>query len=152
MLFTRCAGHTDRQTDTHTHTHTHTDTQTQTNWSENTTPPRFCGGVKKKHSENADTSMTFDLDVWPWPYVKKAYVIRCRLSYCTLVSIRYNGYDFCELNIWCKKNRFYGNDIYSRVSSEHILSMHHVHFLWYSYHVVHESIACYKVMPTERNT
>ena len=44
----------------------------------------------KKHSENTDisTSVTFDLNVWPWPYfkVKKAYVIRCRLLYCTLVS------------------------------------------------------------------
>ena len=43
----------------------------------------------KKHSENADTftSVTFDLDVWPWLYVKvkKADVIRYRLLYCTLV-------------------------------------------------------------------
>ena len=43
----------------------------------------------KKHSENADTSMsvTFDLYVWPWPYfkVKNTYVIRCRFLYCTLV-------------------------------------------------------------------
>ena len=43
----------------------------------------------KKHLENADTStsVTFDLDMWPWPYfkVKKAYVIRCHLLYCTLV-------------------------------------------------------------------
>ena len=37
------AGHTDTQTDRHTHTHT------QTNWSENITPPRFRGGVKKVH-------------------------------------------------------------------------------------------------------
>ena len=45
--------------------------------------------VNKKHSENADTSLsvTFDLDVWPWPYFKDkiAYVIRCRLLYCVLV-------------------------------------------------------------------
>ena len=37
----------------------------------------------KKHSENSDTftSVTFDLGVWPWPYVKvkKTYFIRCRL-------------------------------------------------------------------------
>ena len=43
----------------------------------------------KKHSENADTStsVTFDLVVWPCPFVKvkKADVIRCRLLYCTLV-------------------------------------------------------------------
>ena len=43
----------------------------------------------KKHSENADTSMsvTFDLVVWPWSFVKvkKADVIKCRLLYCTLV-------------------------------------------------------------------
>ena len=37
ILFTRSAGHTDTQTHRHT----------QTNWSENITPPRFCGGVKK---------------------------------------------------------------------------------------------------------
>ena len=32
-------------------------------------------------------SVTFDLVVWPWPFVKvkKADVIRCRLLYCTLV-------------------------------------------------------------------
>ena len=32
-------------------------------------------------------SVTFDLDMWLWPYVKlkKAYVIRCRFLYCTLV-------------------------------------------------------------------
>ena len=46
--------------------------------------------INKKHSENTDTStsVTFDLDVWPWPYfkIKKAYVIRCRLLYCALVS------------------------------------------------------------------
>ena len=44
----------------------------------------------KKHSENVDnsTSVTFDLDVWPWPCfkVKKAYVIRYCLLYCALVS------------------------------------------------------------------
>ena len=65
----------------------------------------------KKHPENADTStsVTFDLDVWPWPYikVKKAYVIRCCLLYCTLVSgmmsvskivCKYNRYFiFCDL-------------------------------------------------------
>ena len=43
----------------------------------------------KKHSENADTSMsvTFDLDVWPWPHVKvkKAYLIRYWVLHCTLV-------------------------------------------------------------------
>ena len=43
----------------------------------------------KKHLENEDTStsVTFDLDVWPWPYfkVKKAYIIRCCLLYCALV-------------------------------------------------------------------
>ena len=43
----------------------------------------------KKHSENADTStsVTFDLELWPWPSVKvkKVYVIRYRLLYCTLV-------------------------------------------------------------------
>ena len=43
----------------------------------------------KKHSENADTStsLTFDLEVWPWPHfkVKKAYVIRSRFLYCALV-------------------------------------------------------------------
>ena len=33
------SGHTDR--------HTHRRTHTQTNWSENITPPRFCGGVKQ---------------------------------------------------------------------------------------------------------
>ena len=53
----------------------------------------------KKHSENADTSTseTFDLDVWPWPYfkVKKAYIIRCRLLYCTLVP---GMTDVCEYN------------------------------------------------------
>ena len=40
----------------------------------------------KKHSENADTStsVTSDLDVWPWP-CQNAYIIRCRLLYCTLV-------------------------------------------------------------------
>ena len=41
----------------------------------------------KKHPENADTStsVTFDLDVWIWPYlkVKKAYVIRFSLLYYT---------------------------------------------------------------------
>ena len=46
-------------------------------------------GKNKKHSKNADTStsLTFDLVVWPWPFVKvkKADVIRCRLLYCTLV-------------------------------------------------------------------
>ena len=32
-------------------------------------------------------SVTFDLELWPWPYVKvkKTYVIKCRLLYCTLV-------------------------------------------------------------------
>ena len=43
----------------------------------------------KKHSENVDTStsVTFDLELWPWPSVKvkKAYVIRCGLLYGTLV-------------------------------------------------------------------
>ena len=43
----------------------------------------------KKHSQNADTStsMTFDLVVWHWPFikVKKADVIRCHLLHCTLV-------------------------------------------------------------------
>ena len=36
----------------------------------------------KNHSENADTStsVTFNLVVWPWPFV-----IRCRFLYCTLV-------------------------------------------------------------------
>ena len=42
-----------------------------------------------KHSENADTStsVSFDLVVWHWPFikVKKADVIRCRLLYCTLI-------------------------------------------------------------------
>ena len=108
ILFTSRAG----QTDTHTHTHTHT----QTNCSENITSPQFRGGVitittpekirkNKNCSENADTStsMTFDLDVWPWPYskVKKAYVIRCRLLYCTLVpgmmSVSVIVCDICTL-------------------------------------------------------
>ena len=43
----------------------------------------------KKHSENADTStsVTFDLLVLPWPFVKvkKADVIICHFLYCTLV-------------------------------------------------------------------
>ena len=43
----------------------------------------------KKHSDNADTSMsvTFGFAVWLWPFVKdkKADVIRCHLLYCTLV-------------------------------------------------------------------
>ena len=43
----------------------------------------------KKHSKNVDTSksMTFDLDLWLWSYVKfiKTSVIRCRLLHCTLV-------------------------------------------------------------------
>ena len=68
-----------KQSPTHTHTHR------QTDCSENVTPPQFRGSVKnKKHSENEDTStsVTFNLDVWFWPYlkVKKAYVMRCRLS------------------------------------------------------------------------
>ena len=45
--------------------------------------------TNKKHSKNADisTSVTFDLVVWPWLFVKvkKADVIRCHLLYCTLV-------------------------------------------------------------------
>ena len=78
------------------------ESDTQTNCRENITLPRFCGGVmnewvnewmnlrmNKKHSENADTStfVTFDLDVWPWPYfkVKKTYIISCRVLYCALV-------------------------------------------------------------------
>ena len=50
----------------------------------------------KKHSENADTStsVTFDLDVWLYFKVKKAYVIRCRLLYCALVPVC----DVCETN------------------------------------------------------
>ena len=42
-------------------------------------------------------SVTIDLDVWRWPYVKvkKAYVIRCRLLYCTFIVIMY---DVCEWN------------------------------------------------------
>ena len=46
------AGHTDRQTDRHTHTHT------QTNCSENITPPRFRGGVKKRNTYNQEPSAT----------------------------------------------------------------------------------------------
>ena len=45
--------------------------------------------INKKHSENADTStsVTFDLELWPWTYFKvgKAYIIRCRLLYCAMV-------------------------------------------------------------------
>ena len=49
----------------------------------------YIGKDNKKHSENSDTSTsaTFDLEAWPWTYVKvkKAYVIRCRLLYRTLI-------------------------------------------------------------------
>ena len=44
----------------------------------------------EKLPENAhtSTSVTFDLVVWPWPFVKvkRADVIRCLLLYCTLVT------------------------------------------------------------------
>ena len=57
----------------------------------------------KKHSENADISMsvTFDLEVWPLPFVKvkKADVIhKCCLLYCTLVpGIMSKGLIFYEI-------------------------------------------------------
>ena len=54
----------------------------------------------KKHSENADTStsVTFDLVVWPWPFVKvkKADVIRCAIIVLHL-STRYDVYGFNTL-------------------------------------------------------
>ena len=54
--------------------------------------------TNKKHSENADTSasVTFDLVVWPWPFVKvkKADVIRCCFLYYTLVSRTSEVYRF----------------------------------------------------------
>ena len=58
-------------------------------WSE-TTKSTWSGYIgNKKHSENAGTSMsvTFDLEMRPWPFIKckKADVIRRRLLYCTLV-------------------------------------------------------------------
>ena len=58
--------------------------------------------TNKKYSENADTStsVTFDLVVWPWPFVKvkKADVIWCHLLYCTLVpGTRYDVYGFNTL-------------------------------------------------------
>ena len=59
----------------------------------------------KKHSEKADTStsVTFDLELWPWLMVKNAYVIRCRLLYCTLVpGMMYVSVKVCE--IWPQFN------------------------------------------------
>ena len=54
----------------------------------------------KKDSENADTSKSviFDLVVWLWPFdkAKKAYVIRVRLMYCTLVEFRVTF----DLRLW----------------------------------------------------
>ena len=57
----------------------------------------------KKHSDNADTStsVTFDLVVWPWPFVKvkKTDVIRCRFLYCTLVTgMMYMGLILYEIS------------------------------------------------------
>ena len=42
---------------------------------------------ENKKNANYSTSMTFEFEVWHWPYVKvmKAYVIRCRLLYCNLI-------------------------------------------------------------------
>ena len=36
-----------------------TDTHTQTNWSENITPPRFCGGVKTKQNKTKEKKDRF---------------------------------------------------------------------------------------------
>ena len=71
---------------------------------------KWCGNEKKKktdkkHLENADTStsMTFDLVVWHWPFVKvkKADVIRCRILYCTLIpGITIYHHKFISCDLW----------------------------------------------------
>ena len=54
---------------------------------------RILISTNKKHSENADTptSATFDLVVWPWPFVK---VKKADVAYCIYLGTRYDVYGF----------------------------------------------------------
>ena len=99
ILFTRSAGHIDRQT------------HTQTNCSENITPPRFCGGVTKQKNKQTNWYdmrgcnslrdlttclffVTVDLYLGPSASIKVTFTlfIWYTLCYCVLVtSMKYKG-------------------------------------------------------------